>query len=414
MASSDDHNVRLKSEIVDRERGKLAKRMIRAVVSLLGLKITKNLLQKEFPEGEFSISDKEEIQVNTSDSQQNVRKLFDVLVDSLRSNFGKEFVKRILQRVYFTSLEEVEGKEDVSQELLEVIPEEFLEQERVKFFSKEELEQKVLEKTKELQDLNARLEKSVEEKTIALARAVSRLEAQNKELEKMNEAKTAFVSIAAHQLQSPMSAIRWTVASIIDSLDDSCKTPELEHHAENIYLHIDRTVRMIQNLLNVARIEAGRIAYKFERMELNTLVESYVGMFEPVAEQKGVILDPHIEKEKMYVEGDLDKLPLVVENLIDNAIKYTAEGKKITVKLEKKGEKAEISIADQGIGIPKSQQDKIFQKFFRADNAKDTASGTGIGMYLAREVVEAHGGEILFESKEGKGTTVFVRIALTS
>lgn len=400
------------SEMIIRARKELASHMIHAVVSLLGLKATGELLKKTFVEQEFSLGERGDIEIRTQDIEKDSKKLFDSLVHHLQENFGQEFIARILERVYWNTVESEHAEIDVSHALLELIPEGYLEQERIRFFSKERLEEKVLEKTKELQDLNSELEKKVEEKTIALARAVARLETQNKELEKMNEAKTAFVSIVAHQLQSPMSAIRWTVASILDSLEPSTKNKEIETHAENIYLHIDRTVRMIQNLLNVARIEAGRISYKFERMELNTLVESYVGIFGPIAEQKQVTLQKDILEKKLYVSGDLDKLPLVIENLIDNAIKYTPAKKNITITLSQEGGKVIFSVLDKGIGIPRSQQEDIFQKFFRAENAKNTASGTGIGMYLAKEIIEAHGGEIFFESKEGEGTTIFVKLSL--
>jgi len=220
--------------------------------------------------------------------------------------------------------------------------------------------------------------------------------------------KSQFVSVAAHQLRTPLSIIKWTLSMLIEG-----DIGEVSEDQKDLLVKADQTnermIRLINDLLNVARIEEGRFIYRPKTVDLTELVQSVVNPNLGLAQEKGIKLEFKNPRDKFskIVKVDIEKMSLAIRNLIDNAIFYTHKGK-IIISLKRKGDKVEFSVKDTGIGIPKDQQARIFNKFFRGDNAvRMETEGTGLGLFITKNIIEAHGGEVWFESTEKKGTTFF-------
>ena len=231
---------------------------------------------------------------------------------------------------------------------------------------------------------------------------------RDKLVEKM---KTEFVSIAAHQLRTPLSAIKWTIKMMLDG-DAGKITEDQKDLLEKTYISNERMIGLINDLLNVTRIEEGRFLYRQEKIQLEDIVGLVVESSAELLEMRKIKLDIDVPKDLMpEVKVDKEKMSLVVQNLLENAVKYSKEGSEIKIILENKGSEALFKIIDKGVGIPKNQQERIFTKFFRGDNvvALET-EGSGLGLYTTKNIVEAHKGKIWFESEENKGTTFYFTV----
>jgi len=170
----------------------------------------------------------------------------------------------------------------------------------------------------------------------------------------------------------------------------------------------ERMIHLINDLLNVARIEEGRFMYHPKTVDLIEVLEAVIESAEELAKKKGITLKlvkPKDGKAKI-VKIDIEKISLAFKNLVENAIFYTPERGDVIISVKKKKNEIFVSVQDTGIGIPKNQHDKVFGKFFRADNAiRMETEGTGLGLFIVKNVVAAHNGQVSFESEEGKGTT---------
>ncbi|OGD31055.1 hypothetical protein A2W39_02980 [Candidatus Azambacteria bacterium RIFCSPHIGHO2_01_46_10] len=220
--------------------------------------------------------------------------------------------------------------------------------------------------------------------------------------------KSEFISIVAHQLRTPLAAIKWTLRMILDG-DVGQITSEQKTFLEQGYASNDRMIFLINDLLNVARIEEGRFGYEFVETDLIALIEKNVANFQLAARSKNISLifeKPAVETHRVTI--DSSKIDLVFQNLIDNAIKYSLPGGRIELKAEPYKDRPFllVSIKDSGIGIPSHQVPRVFTKFFRGDNViRFQTEGTGLGMFIVKNIVRRHGGDIWVESEEGKGTT---------
>lgn len=269
----------------------------------------------------------------------------------------------------------------------------------------------------QVQNINTRLEKAVAKRTEQLRRTISKLNlSKNKlkdalaKLTALDQAKSEFISMASHQLRTPVSIIRGYM-SMFKEGDFGRLNADQIAYAEKMEQNLIRLNTIIDDILNASRIEANRFSVYPSTFDLSTMVTQLVDQFNGRASKKGLKINLSLPKEKIFLEADKDKLLETISNIIDNGINYTLKGH-ISVKIKQvKGSKILIEISDTGIGIPKNKFDKIFQRFARLDNAKKVRpDGTGIGLYLAKAVVEAHKGTIWFESEEGKGTTFFIEI----
>jgi len=224
--------------------------------------------------------------------------------------------------------------------------------------------------------------------------------------------KTEFVSIAAHQLRTPLSAIKWILRMFIEG-DLGSLSKQQKEYIEKAYVSNERMIKLINDLLNITRIEEGRFLYKTKRADLVGLVKQAAASFKNNIEKKG--LDFNFKKPKIktpQVNIDEEKVKLAIQNILENAISYTQKGSiKVEVSFSAPKKEFLVSVKDTGIGIPRSQQKRVFSRFFRAGNAiKVDTEGSGLGLYIAKNVVEAHGGRIWFHSEENKGSSFFFTI----
>jgi len=220
--------------------------------------------------------------------------------------------------------------------------------------------------------------------------------------------KTEFVSIAAHQLRTPLSAIKWTLRMVLDG-DFGPITEEQRDFMEKTYKSNERMITLINDLLNVSRIEEGRFLYKPILTDIESVVQFVIDSYKEEIEKRKIKFEfKKPEKKLPKVMLDVEKMRLAIQNLLENAIRYTQPEGRVTASLKYVKKEIEFSIKDTGIGIPKDQQERIFTKFFRGGNAiRLETKGSGLGLFIVKNIIEAHGGKIWFESKEGKGTTFY-------
>ncbi len=228
--------------------------------------------------------------------------------------------------------------------------------------------------------------------------------------------KTEFVSITAHQLRTPLSAIKWILRMFLDG-DLGPVSDTQRRFLEKTYTSNERMIKLINDLLNVTRIEEGRFLYRIQTTDLVALTEKMLFPFREVAKKKKIEFEfekPRGRPPKLPI--DQEKMAFVIQNVIDNAVNYTKTGKiKVSLEYSKEEKQFLFEVRDSGIGIPKSQHKRVFSRFFRAANAiKAETEGTGLGLFIAKNIIEAHGGKIWFESEEKKGTTFYFTIPVRS
>ena len=222
----------------------------------------------------------------------------------------------------------------------------------------------------------------------------------------IEQMKTEFVSLAAHQLRTPLSAIKWTLRMILDG-DLGEITREQEDFLQKTYQSNERMIHLINDLLNVTRIEEGRYLFKPALAQIEDVINPIIKSYREEMKRKKITFTFKKPKTRLSkVKIDKEKIGLAIENFIDNALKYTFPGGQVTVTLKCGKKEIEFSVKDTGVGIPKDQQDRIFTKFFRGANViRMETEGSGLGLFIAKNIIEAHGGTIWFESKEGRGST---------
>jgi len=225
--------------------------------------------------------------------------------------------------------------------------------------------------------------------------------------------KTEFISVAAHQLRTPLSTIKWTIRMILDG-DVGEISEEQRELLEQTYISNEKMIRLINDLLDVSRIEEGRLLYDQEDAQIEDVIDSVIEASQEMIRNKKIVLEVN-KKETPKVKIDKEKIKVVIQNLLENAVKYTEQGGKIKISLNNDEKNVIFKIEDSGVGIPKSQQDRIFTKFFRAENVtRMETDGTGLGLYTTKNIVQAHKGQIWFESEENKGTTFYFTIPINN
>ena len=283
------------------------------------------------------------------------------------------------------------------------------------------LEETVRERTRQLEVANTEQKQRILELNEASQQLIKKdqeLQEINTKLRELDAAKSQFVSIAAHQLRTPLSAIKWTFSMLLSG-DFGVLRSNQKSALARARESVERIIALISDLLNVARIESGQLIYKFEPIQIEDVVAEVVEEMLPKAKEKGVIVQLRKQERTLgEARGDKDKLRLVFQNLLDNAVLYSeskedkSQDHKVEVVMRKKNDtQYQVAFSDHGIGIPKRQLPLLFRKFFRADNAmRSQAAGTGLGLYIASRIVEAHGGTIEVESEEGKSSIFTVTL----
>ncbi|MBI2624591.1 hypothetical protein HYW67_03870 [Candidatus Parcubacteria bacterium] len=241
------------------------------------------------------------------------------------------------------------------------------------------------------------------------------LAAANEKLKELDRLKSEFISLASHQLRSPLAVIRGYLSMILEGSYGEMSA-EVKKSLGNVLASAEQLIRLVTDLMNLSRIESGKLTYNFGSVAFADVVEKVLGLFRESAEEKWTAIryDSTLASS-LAVRADFEKLYEVVMNLIDNAVKYSPTGE-VVVRLEEvqrdRKSYARLSVRDEGIGIAAEDIPRLFNKFTRTEAAKNVrADGMGIGLYFARRVVEDHGGRIWAESPGlEQGSTFFVEL----
>jgi signal transduction histidine kinase len=235
---------------------------------------------------------------------------------------------------------------------------------------------------------------------------------QNERFSQLDKEKSEFVSTVSHQLRTPLSAIKWTLDILLKGEDVGTLTVEQRALLMKAYESNERIINLIRDMLGVDRIESGALGFSFIEISIIDLVNNITDEVRSQADKRkiNIIVTKDDNLPKIYV--DPQKMRAVFQNLIENSIKYTKPGG--TIKLDFRvapEDKIHITVSDNGIGIPKDQQGNIFNRFFRANNAKALdPEGSGLGLFIVKTIIDRHGGQMSFESEEGKGTIFHITL----
>ncbi len=228
----------------------------------------------------------------------------------------------------------------------------------------------------------------------------------------IDKAKTEFVSLASHQLRTPLTSINWYTEMILSG-DAGKVTADQKKYLEEIYKGNQRMVTLVNSLLNVSRLELGTFAIEPKIVNIKKLAEQEIKALLPQTRKKNIKITTNYSDGIDKYKADPRLLAIIFQNLLSNAVKYNNEGGKVDLKIAKRKYDILITVSDNGYGIPKKQHKNIFTKLFRADNVRQMdTEGTGLGLYIIKEIVDQVGGSIKFDSVEGKGTTFYVSLPL--
>ncbi len=274
---------------------------------------------------------------------------------------------------------------------------------------KESVERKVVERT---QELHLKIEE-LDASNRLLSQQEAQLTEANTRLLELDKVKSEFISVAAHQLRTPLSAIKWALSLMCDDSSENL-TIDQRSLILKAYASTERTINLINKMLVVTRIESGKLEYELTLVHIEHVIESVLLDFAGYVSQHHVTLEFEPPQQELPpVKIDSEKIRAVLQNLIENALSYTKSGGKVMVRATRNSNHIVVSVSDTGIGIPEHQKSAIFTKFFRADNAlKAKTDGTGLGLFVAKNIVDKHGGTISFESKEGEGTTFYFSLPI--
>lgn len=265
-----------------------------------------------------------------------------------------------------------------------------------------------------LSKLNGRLQEFLRELDSAgkmLVRRDLELTHANVRLEELDKMKSEFVSVAAHQLRTPLTGIKWALSSL---LEEEGLKPEQQKIIRDALAAASRLTELINDLLNVARIEEGKFGFHMSLQSLVPTLQSAYLRFKKIADEKAVRFSLELPDDHLpLLNFDEEKISIVLDNLADNAIKYTPPSGIVTASLRRDGDSVVVEVKDSGIGIPKNQTHRVFTKFFRSPNAQlYETDGTGLGLYVTKNIVEEHGGNMWFESNEGAGTSFYFTLPI--
>jgi signal transduction histidine kinase len=232
-------------------------------------------------------------------------------------------------------------------------------------------------------------------------------------LAESNRLKSEFISIASHQLRTPLTGIKWAI-NLMSNEDGKGMNSEQRERIDTIKESNQRMINLINDLLNVSRIEQDRLGLSPEDINIKKIVQNIVKEHKLIAEANNIDLKIKIPEGMPKIWADPEGVKLVINNLLDNAIRYSHNGGTVTLRCKQQKKKnIRCEIEDEGVGIPKEDQNKIFKKFFRSENVmKYKTEGTGLGLFIAKAVVKKMGGKIDFQSREGKGTTFWFTLPI--
>lgn len=256
----------------------------------------------------------------------------------------------------------------------------------------------------EIQHFNETLQANVSDATRKLRRT-------NDKLQALDSTKDEFITMASHQLRTPLTSVKGYLSMVLEG-DAGKLNKQQQELLTQSYVSAQRMVYLIADLLNLSRLSTGKFVIEPGPVDLDEVVQAEIDQLRETAKSRGITLTYDRPEGLSKLMLDETKIHQVVMNFIDNAIYYTPSGGKIDVRLRETPTYVEYTVKDNGIGVPKAEQHKLFAKFYRAGNArKARPDGTGLGLFMAKKVVVAQGGAIIFESEEGKGSTFGFRFS---
>jgi two-component system CheB/CheR fusion protein len=255
------------------------------------------------------------------------------------------------------------------------------------------------------------LRKSQKKATLA-KKAIKEVKTRLEEQNKIDKTKSDLVSLASHQLRTPLTSVKWYSKMLLKG-EAGKLTPKQKRYLGIVNQGNERMIDLVRNLLNVSRVEMGIFAINPKPNDIGELFKEVIKEQSPFWQEKNHEVVVEIPEGLPKISTDPVLIRMVFQNLFGNAVEYTSPEGKITCKIEKKDSNIIIGIKDTGIGIPKRQQKQVFQKLFRGDNVvREHSEGTGLELYITKAMVDALRGKIWFKSREGKGTTFWVALPL--
>ncbi|GAE34438.1 cell wall metabolism sensor histidine kinase WalK [Halalkalibacter akibai] len=229
------------------------------------------------------------------------------------------------------------------------------------------------------------------------------------EQEKIEQERREFVANVSHELRTPLTTMKSYLEALEDgAMNDKELGPRFLGVTQN---ETERMIRLVNDLLQLSKIDSHDYKFSFQLINMGSLLNDIIDRFEMIALDKKIRFNRKIANTPVYVRVAPDKLTQVLDNIISNAMKYSPEGGDIKIQMLQKNEHLQISISDQGMGIPRESQTKIFDRFYRVDKARArSVGGTGLGLAIAKELIHVHNGEIWAESEYGAGTTIYITL----
>lgn len=227
--------------------------------------------------------------------------------------------------------------------------------------------------------------------------------------------KSDFVSLASHQLRTPLSAVKW-YAEMLMAKKHGDLSDKQQQYLREIYQSNQRAINLVNDLLDVSRIQEGQIHLELRPAKIEHVIEETIDGFASAAAASNITVNFEVINGPLpAVEVDQEKLKRVIVNLLSNSVKYTPQHGTVRITVQKDPGQFTISVIDTGVGIPQEDQKRVFDKFFRSPNViKLAPDGTGLGLFIAKSLIEAMGGKIGFRSEEGHGTTFNFTLPLKS
>lgn len=250
----------------------------------------------------------------------------------------------------------------------------------------------------EVRDINKHLQQRIES-------ATAELRTSNTQLRHLDKTKDEFLSMASHQLRTPLTSVKGYLSMVLEG-DAGKVTDTQKRLLGEAFTSSERMVHLIHDFLNVSRLQTGKFMLEQHPYDIAKLVSEEVKSLQRAAETRNMKLEFTNTIGELVLNIDENKIRQVIMNFIDNALFYSHDDSTIMVELNQTDSDVELRVKDTGIGVPKGEQSQLFTKFYRASNArKQRPDGTGVGIFLAKKVITEHGGNVLFESVEGKGST---------
>jgi len=223
--------------------------------------------------------------------------------------------------------------------------------------------------------------------------------------------KNDLVSIVSHQLLTPLTGTKWILKSLQDG-DAGAVTPKQSEMIKKGLATNEQMIDLVSNILDVSKVEQAKFSYKFEPVDIGALIVQIIADHQEKASTRQIRIEQNTKTPGKMITLDKERIGIALSNIIDNAIDYSPSGSSVAITTQARDTGVTITITDHGIGVPQGDQAKLFVKFYRAENAKRVrTTGTGLGLYIAKHIIEAHGGSITCVSKEGDGATFTINLS---